>query len=57
MNHPAVTYTIAEYAMALKISQQTVRRAIANGEIPTIRFGRSVRIPASALDAVLSQVS
>ena len=27
--------------MALKISQQTVRRAIANGEIPTIRFGRS----------------
>jgi excisionase family DNA binding protein len=34
---------------ALKLSRSKVYQMIASGELPAIRIGRSVRVPASAL--------
>lgn len=47
-------YTIAEAAEILKVCQVTVRRKCADGTIPYFRIGRSVRIKATALDALLA---
>lgn len=40
----------AEAAERLGISLRTVRRRIADGSLPSVRIGRSVRIPVSALE-------
>ena len=40
----------AEAAARLGISLRTVRRRIADGSLPSVRIGRTVRIPAVALD-------
>lgn len=40
--------TVAEYARTRSISERTVREAIRDGRLPSIRFGRAVRIPSSA---------
>jgi excisionase family DNA binding protein len=42
--------TAAEAAARLGISLRTTRRRIADGSLPSVRIGRSVRIPAAALD-------
>lgn len=47
---PVVVYTIPEAAKLLKVSPQTVKRAIADGRLPVARFGRSVRISERALE-------
>jgi excisionase family DNA binding protein len=39
-----------EVAARLGISLRTVRRRIADGSLPSVRIGRAVRIPATALD-------
>ncbi|MEM6496411.1 MAG: helix-turn-helix domain-containing protein, partial [Pseudomonadota bacterium] len=36
--------TVAEVAEQLNISERTVRRWMANGEIPFFRLGRAIRI-------------
>jgi excisionase family DNA binding protein len=41
--------TVPEVAELARIDQRTLRRAIDAGEIPTARFGNTVRIPTSAL--------
>ena len=39
-----VFYTAVEIAQILKISKSLAYRLIAQGEIPAIRFGRTVRV-------------
>jgi len=49
--------TIAEVADLMRVSRMTVYRLVHSGELPAIRFGRSYRIPESAVaDAVQQQV-
>ncbi|MCU0477815.1 MAG: excisionase family DNA-binding protein [Chloroflexi bacterium] len=43
-------HSAAEAAARLGVSLRTVRRRIADGSLPSVRIGRSVRIPAVALD-------
>ena len=47
-------YTTAEVASLLSVHRMTVRNMINRGELPVVRIGRSVRIPA---DAVLAFVN
>jgi excisionase family DNA binding protein len=45
--------TVAEVAEFMRVSKMTVYRLIHAGELPAIRFGRSYRVPESAVaDAV-----
>jgi excisionase family DNA binding protein len=45
--------TAAEVAADLGVSLRTVRRWIADGELPAVKIGRSVRVPRSAYTGVL----
>lgn len=49
------TFTIEEFAKELKIERRTVSAMINEGRIPHIRIGRIIRIPGTALDALLSE--
>lgn len=42
-------YSVDQTAEILGIHQLTVRRMIDRGELPAIRAGRAIRIPADAL--------
>lgn len=48
-------YTIEEVAKILKVSVETVRRLITNGELDARRVGRQYRITRAALDKVLGK--
>ena len=49
-NTPAMRFlTVQEVADTMRVSSMTVYRMVHSGEIPAIRFGRSFRIPESAL--------
>ena len=50
----ALTLTVPEVARILRISRGATYEAIRRGEIPALRFGRSLRIPRAALDRLLS---
>jgi excisionase family DNA binding protein len=41
--------TVAEVATTLRVSDMTIYRLIANGEIRALKVGRSYRIPTDAL--------
>ena len=41
--------TIAEVAAFMRVSRMTVYRMVHSGELPAIRFGRSFRVPESAV--------
>ena len=45
--------TVAEVAGLMRVSNMTVYRLVHSGELPAIRFGRSFRIPETAVEAVL----
>ena len=45
--------TVAEVADMMRVSTMTVYRMVHAGEMPAIRFGRSFRIPESAVVAVI----
>lgn len=47
--------TVAEVAAMMRVSRMTVYRMVHAGELPAIRFGKSFRVPESAVDAVLTQ--
>jgi excisionase family DNA binding protein len=47
--------TVPEVAAACQISQSSVRRAIADGELRAVKLRSRVRIPRDAFDAWLSQ--
>lgn len=41
--------TVAEVADMMRVSKMTVYRMVHAGELPAIRFGRSFRVPESAV--------
>ncbi|MET4583098.1 excisionase family DNA binding protein [Conyzicola nivalis] len=45
--------TVAEVADMMRVSNMTVYRMVHAGEMPAIRFGRSFRIPESAVVALI----
>lgn len=45
--------TVAEVADTMRVSRMTVYRMVHSGELPAIRFGRSYRIPAVAVEDLL----
>jgi excisionase family DNA binding protein len=47
--------TVAEVATLLRVSKMSVYRLIHNGDLEAVRFGRSFRVPHSAVDAYLRQ--
>ncbi len=50
--------TVAEVATMMRVSKMTVYRLVHSGELPAVRFGRSYRVPESAVvDAVQRPVS
>ena len=46
---PVPMLTVQEVAAALRVSRQTVYRMVHAEEIPSVRVGRSVRVPETAL--------
>ena len=46
---------VAEVATLLRVSKMSVYRLIHSGELEAVRFGRSFRVPNSAVDAYLRQ--
>ncbi len=50
--------TVAEVADMMRVSRMTVYRLVHSGELPAIRFGRSFRVPESAVaQAVANHVA
>ena len=45
--------TVAEVAEMMRVSNMTVYRLVHSGELPAVRFGRSFRIPESAVAAAI----
>ncbi|ANF32449.1 AlpA family transcriptional regulator [Leifsonia xyli] len=45
--------TVAEVADMMRVSRMTVYRMVHAGELPAIRFGRSFRVPESAVEHLL----
>jgi excisionase family DNA binding protein len=41
--------TVAEVAALMRVSKMTVYRLVHAGELPAVRFGRSYRVPESAV--------
>jgi|GEM_PF-1721547 len=49
------TLTISDTAKLLRVSEMTIHRMLKSGQLPRIQFaGRTVRIPASAIDVLLA---
>jgi excisionase family DNA binding protein len=46
---PRLVLTVAEAAEQLRIGRTTAYRLCANGDLPTIRVGNSIRIPVRPL--------
>ena len=56
-NHPApspVFLTVEQVAQRLYVGRSTAYNMVNAGEISSIRFGRLIRVPASALEQYLS---
>lgn len=45
--------TVSEVAELMRVSRMTVYRMIHAGELPAIRFGRSFRVPESAVSQAI----
>ena len=45
--------TVGEVAEMMRVSNMTVYRLVHAGELPAVRFGRSFRIPESAVIAAI----
>ena len=45
--------TVAEVADMMRVSRMTVYRLVHSGQLPAIRFGRSFRVPESAVTQAL----
>lgn len=46
--------TVEQVAKRLYVGRSTAYNMVNSGEIPSIRFGRLIRVPVSALDQYLS---
>jgi len=47
--------TVAEVASMMRVSKMTVYRLVHAGELPAVRFGRSYRVPETAVTAALQR--
>ena len=47
--------TVAEVADIMRVSKMTVYRLGHSGELPAVRFGRSYRVPETAVTAALQR--
>ncbi|MFT4211881.1 MAG: helix-turn-helix domain-containing protein [Microbacterium sp.] len=47
--------TVAEVAEIMRVSKMTVYRLVHAGELPAVRFGRSYRVPQSAVDELVQR--
>ena len=47
--------TVAEVAELMRVSKMTVYRLVHAGELPAVRFGRSYRVPESAVTEALQR--
>lgn len=45
--------TVSEVAEMMRVSKMTVYRLVHSGEMPAVRFGRSYRVPESAVSSYL----
>ncbi|MGA7205424.1 MAG: helix-turn-helix domain-containing protein [Specibacter sp.] len=45
--------TVQEVAELMRVSKMTVYRMVHAGELPAVRFGRSYRVPANAVETFL----
>ncbi|MEJ3405412.1 helix-turn-helix domain-containing protein [Rathayibacter sp. YIM 133350] len=45
--------TVAEVAQMMRVSKMTVYRLVHSGDLPAIRFGRSFRVPETAVEAAV----
>jgi excisionase family DNA binding protein len=54
MEQTRLVYTVREAAELLRMHPQSVYHAIARGEIPHVRVGRRLLVPARALDEHLT---
>lgn len=54
MTEEPVVYTVPEAAAVIRVHPQTLRAAIARGEIVGVRVGRRVLVPRAALEAALA---
>ena len=50
--HP--TLSVDEFAIVAGISRSTAFSAVHNGEVPSIRFGKRIRIPTAAVRRMLA---
>ena len=50
-------YTVAEVQNILRLGRSSIYEAIARGDIPTIRIGKRLLIPKTAIDQLLSPQS
>lgn len=46
--------TYAETAQVTGVNERSIRRLVATGELPSVRFGSCVRVPAAVLDAMVA---
>ena len=46
-------FTVAEVAALMRVSKMSVYRLIHAGDLESVRFGRSFRVPEAAVDAFL----
>lgn len=53
MNREQLAYRVPEFAKLISISRAKAYAAVASGEIPSIRLGRVVLVPADALKRLL----
>ena len=47
--------TVAEVAEIMRVSKMTVYRLVHAGELPAVRFGRSYRVPETAVTDALQR--
>ena len=48
--------TVAETASFFQVSEKTIRRLIARGELPCSRIGRSIRIDPEVIEKIVRQI-
>lgn len=46
-------FTVAEVAALMRVSKMSIYRLIHAGELESVRFGRSFRVPEAAVDSYL----
>jgi excisionase family DNA binding protein len=47
--------TVAEVAQIMRVSKMTVYRMVHSGDLPAVRFGRSYRVPESAVTILVQR--